>query len=130
MSSILRCRLQGHRQHSFHFNITEPSRRARSRLIQQTIKPFVQKTCAPFANHLLGHPQAFSYRPITFPSAHARMIRARWANAWLVFGRRAHCLSGSRSSSAKLNAGIGRPVRISFSFITDTQSVDDLLKEL
>ena len=34
-----------------------------------------------------------------FPSAHARMIRARWASAWLVFGRRAQRSSVSRSSA-------------------------------
>src|SRR5882757_4385155 len=68
MSSILRGRLQGHRQHSFHFHITESARRARSRLIQQTIKPFVQKAPAPFADHLLGHLQALSYCRISFPS--------------------------------------------------------------
>ena len=46
---------------------------------------------------------------LVFPSAHARMIRARWASAWPVFGRRAHCRSVSRSSSLKLREGIGRP---------------------
>jgi len=64
------------------------------------------------------------------PAAHARMMRARCASAWLVFGLRVHCFSVSRSSSLKLNGGIGRPVRISFSFITDTQTADYLLYEL
>jgi hypothetical protein len=54
------------------------------------------------------------------PAAHSKMMRARCASAWLVFGRRAHCFSSSSSSSLKLSGCIGRPVRISFSFITDT----------
>jgi len=41
-------------------SITESPRRARSRLIQQTIEPFVQKASAPFANRLLGHAQALN----------------------------------------------------------------------
>src|SRR5260370_10515221 len=64
---ILRRRLQRHGQHSLHFNITKSPRRARSRLIQQTIEPFVQKATAPLANRLLGHAQALRHRCIRFP---------------------------------------------------------------
>src|SRR6266849_3698998 len=65
--SILRRGLQGHRQHSLHFNITQSSGSARSRLIQQTIEPFIQKARTPLANHLLGQSQARRYRRIRFP---------------------------------------------------------------
>src|SRR5450759_1383436 len=64
---IRRRRLQRHGQHSLHFNITESARRARSRLIQQTIEPFGQKATAPLANRLLGHAQALCHRCIRFP---------------------------------------------------------------
>ena len=46
-----------------------------------------------------------------FPSAHPSIIRARWANACAVFGRRAHAPSVSRSSLESVNGGVGRPGR-------------------
>src|SRR4030095_15483712 len=52
-----------------------------------------------------------------FPEAHSKTILDRWANAWLDFGRRAHCCSRSRSSSARLNSVLGRPVRIASSLL-------------
>src|SRR5260370_4602053 len=58
---ILRRRLQGHRQHSFHFHITQSARRAWSRLIQQTIEPFIHKASSPFANHLLSYAHALRH---------------------------------------------------------------------
>jgi hypothetical protein len=44
------------------------------------------------------------------------MIRARWANAWFVFDRRAQRSSVSRSSMLNVKLGMGRPLRVSSSF--------------
>jgi hypothetical protein len=44
--------------------------------------------------------------------AHKRMIRARCPKPCAVLGRRAHCSNVLRSSELKINAGIGRPVRM------------------
>jgi len=46
------------------------------------------------------------------PLAHSNTIRARWAKACALFGRRAQRSSASRSSFAKLTGAIGLPVRI------------------
>ena len=58
MRSILRRGLQGHRQHSFNFGVTEPSRRTRSGLIQQPVDPATAKALPPFAHHLFRYAQA------------------------------------------------------------------------
>src|SRR5262245_3031175 len=47
MRGILRCRLQGHRQHPLHLRITEPKGGSRSRFVQKTIETFVHKPAAP-----------------------------------------------------------------------------------
>src|SRR5262249_61855686 len=49
---------------------------------------------------------------LSFPAAHASTIRARWARAWAVVGRRTHRSSASRSSSVTFIAAFGRPGRI------------------
>ena len=44
-----------------------------------------------------------------FPPAHRKMIRARNANAWAVFGRRDQRSSSSRSASVTTSSAFGRP---------------------
>src|SRR5215216_126474 len=76
---VLRGGFQCHRQYSFNFRLTEPSRRPGSRLVQQTIEPLLQKPRWPFADHLFSYPQTVRDFSISFPVALSRMMRARWA---------------------------------------------------
>ena len=46
------------------------------------------------------------------PSAQARTILARRANAWAVLGRRVHCSKVSRSAPSRAKGGIGLPLPI------------------
>ena len=46
------------------------------------------------------------------PAAHASTIRARWASACAVFGRRAHCANVSRSVVVTTSVAFGRPSAI------------------
>src|SRR5215472_2987152 len=63
---LFRRRFQSHRQDSFNFRITEPTRRSGSRLVQQTIKPLLQKPRPPFTDHLFCYPQTARDFSITF----------------------------------------------------------------
>jgi len=61
MRGVFRRRLQRHRQRALHIGITHLARRARPRLIQQSIQPAFHETLPPLTHrcdphlNLLGH---------------------------------------------------------------------------
>jgi hypothetical protein len=57
-------------------------------------------------------------------------MRARWASAWPVFGRRAQRSNVSHSSCVTVKGGIRRPFRIIASLVSNTKMDDTLLLEL
>src|SRR5258706_6180861 len=67
VSSILGRGLQCHCKDSLDFFIAHLSWRAWPRVIQQTVESFLQKTTAPFSNHLLGDSQPRRHLGISFP---------------------------------------------------------------
>ena len=115
--------LQCQCDHPLHLSVVNGAWSSRTRLIEQSIEALANKAAAPFSHTLLGQAHPFSDSRVRL-AAHKTMIRARCAKACAVLGRRAHCSNVPRSSGLKINAGIGRPVRMSVLLSLQLTSMD------
>src|SRR3954451_22669225 len=106
---VLRLALQRAGDDRFDARIVDRAWRTGARFVAQSLDPLVKKAAAPLAERHGMHAKLAADRLFSSPSAHARMIRARWASACAVFGRAANAVSSERSASVSISASSRRP---------------------
>jgi len=117
---ILRRGPQGHRQHSLH--LTSLSRRGVPVAVHATnhrafYSESAYATCPTIAWSAASAPLPSYSFPLGTRQNESGPLRQCLAR----LGRRATASASRVRSSVKLSGGIGRPIRISFSFITDSK---------
>jgi hypothetical protein len=111
--SVGRRTLQGHPHYSLNLRVADVARGAWPRLIEQARPPPLQEQLGPFADRLVAHSKLVRDRGIGTAAGACQDNPRTLGHACAVLGRRAQHSSVSRSSTARLKAAIGLPVRIS-----------------